>query len=1456
MNTNDTPAADQSTSDTDPLTFGDVFQQELNEIRRRRTFYSAVRDAGDEGDVASAPDPRQVLAGIALSGGGIRSATFCLGVLQGLHRCGLLPMFDYLSTVSGGGYIGGWWSAWLSRTAGDRARQQGVAALAHADVVDPALMIERLVPGRTVAGDPANVLFPLIERANPKLADALRKLVARPDWERESYDDCIGQIIAVLNERIADPCPLTSDPEVLQGLQGSVAGRAIAGRFGVKLQTLEGGALVFSTGVASVVGKPALENAGTGAESGTEASVPEIDALAEADASAAAMKDSKATEGAVQAATTQGTPGEEHATSNAVARANRAFIGALFRGAISGGLFPGPERIEPDRVDEYVLRGRHASRQGAVVEGAMSAGRDPVHHLRLFSNYLTPRKGVMSGDTWRAVAVVRRNLSLTWMALIPILVAVMLVSQLFFMVHPLTRANFPHRHQDSVGAELRAPLDAGLVVVQQIGSWPWSLFAGPVPPDPEREQAIQRVARTNAKVLDSAARAFRVFRHDASQPSVLLDRVGAILWFCFPIVGWLIVLGAAWMLVGNGGHDTGGQRRVSDRLQPLIGMTAVVGLVTIVTMTLVSADGGNVLPAFVERGTEFWWNVRGGHWLGPILWLLAAVVMLVHARRVDLGDVGAASRADADSRALWRKEMRRNRLTRWHALLLGLLVIGSVILIVAGFAHEVVDYVFVGYRDGSIGDYWKTFSGWVAVVSTLVGAAIAAMKASPAGGTDAGAGAPETANGLGARVLFVVVPPAVVLLMALASAWGAHIVLEKIASVVLPALRSDVHPADILTMRLLNWLVFVCAILCFFFTWSEMRSDSERLKHGLFRVSFLAIVVLMVCYAVTGGRLELPFVSMPGLVLGLAILFGGVILAGLWLFPVRNNQPEFHAMPWRRMLAQRIAPAGVIVLVGVGIALAVALAVVLAATINGRLADLVAFATSTTVFNPHDQLVLGSALIGMFIAFVVVVFAIAWGKGSNTKSLLLAATAYGLLLALSVVMLRGIGHSPEILLNVHIALAMVGAVIGWQLAFGWIVDPNPLSLHEFYKARLTRAYLGASNPRRRIQRREITEAVDGDDVLMRDLDNCSHGAPYHLVNTTLNLTGGQDLSIAQRSAAHFLLSKLYCGSARTCYRPTDKYMGGRMSLGTAVAISGAAASPIMGSQTPSAALSMLMTFFNVRLGYWAPTPHKEDWAERQARMWPFYMLREFMSQTNDLSNFSYLTDGGHFDNTGLYALVERGCRYIVFVDCGADPHRTFSDLGQAIRRCRIDFGAEFDLPDLAIGGEDGRAGRSASEHSPAGHIIVGTIRYAAAHREALGWLIDPRPWEAREPDAYIIVIKPTVNHTESADVRQYRAENDCFPQQGTGDQFFDEAQFESYRKLGSISARDLCVEIHRRAAELGHIDASDEALRILHHAVADDKGESGVVRFTRPDGGFEFDLMGARFQRMCHRAQE
>jgi hypothetical protein len=174
-----------------------------------------------------------------------------------------------------------------------------------------------------------------------------------------------------------------------------------------------------------------------------------------------------------------------------------------------------------------------------------------------------------------------------------------------------------------------------------------------------------------------------------------------------------------------------------------------------------------------------------------------------------------------------------------------------------------------------------------------------------------------------------------------------------------------------------------------------------------------------------------------------------------------------------------------------------------------------------------------------------------------------------------------------------------------------------------------------------------------------------------------------------------------------------------------------------------------------------------------------YAIFELTSQTNELGACCYLTDGGHFDNTGIYSLVERGCRHIVCVDCGADPLPCFEDLGTAIRRCRIDFGTEIEIDlDTAIPSNTDRR-----------HFLVGRITYSADHAAELGM-------DAGDRSGILVIIKPQVLHKdESADVRQYRLQNGVFPQQVTSDQWFDEAQFESYRKLGETSARSFLAKL-------------------------------------------------------------
>ncbi|MGA7411919.1 MAG: patatin-like phospholipase family protein, partial [Bryobacteraceae bacterium] len=89
-------------SETTHLTWAEAFKEEIAVVEKRHLGPGKVEEN---------------LVGLAVSGGGIRSATFALGVLEGLKHFGLLPKIDYLSTVSGGGYIGAWLSANCKRAA-------------------------------------------------------------------------------------------------------------------------------------------------------------------------------------------------------------------------------------------------------------------------------------------------------------------------------------------------------------------------------------------------------------------------------------------------------------------------------------------------------------------------------------------------------------------------------------------------------------------------------------------------------------------------------------------------------------------------------------------------------------------------------------------------------------------------------------------------------------------------------------------------------------------------------------------------------------------------------------------------------------------------------------------------------------------------------------------------------------------------------------------------------------------------------------------------------------------------------------------------------------------------------------------------------------------------------------------------------------------------------------------
>jgi hypothetical protein len=350
---------------------------------------------------------------------------------------------------------------------------------------------------------------------------------------------------------------------------------------------------------------------------------------------------------------------------------------------------------------------------------------------------------------------------------------------------------------------------------------------------------------------------------------------------------------------------------------------------------------------------------------------------------------------------------------------------------------------------------------------------------------------------------------------------------------------------------------------------------------------------------------------------------------------------------------------------------------------------------------------------------------------------------------------------------------LTGVMLLFGIVIGFFINANKFSLHATYRNRLIRAYLAAS---RAMRSPNLFTGFDPEDnIKLRDL---AAGKPLHVLNGALNIVRGQQLAWQQRKAESFTMSPLHCGSYKVGYRPSAKY-GEAITLGTAMAISGAAANPNMGYHS-SPVLGLLMTLFNVRLGWWLGNPGSPG-AKTWQRKGPQYsvgpLFSEAIGNTTDLYKYVNLSDGGHFENLGLYEMVLRRCHFIVVSDGGEDPDCAYADLGEAVRKIRIDFGIPIEFGTMTI------YPRSAIDtlKSPGHNCAVGRIRYS---------VVDG----ADAPDGIIVYIKPVCYGDEPRDIYEYFKTNPTFPHESTGDQFFSESQFESYRMLGAYTMEKFCTD--------------------------------------------------------------
>jgi hypothetical protein len=334
-----------------------------------------------------------------------------------------------------------------------------------------------------------------------------------------------------------------------------------------------------------------------------------------------------------------------------------------------------------------------------------------------------------------------------------------------------------------------------------------------------------------------------------------------------------------------------------------------------------------------------------------------------------------------------------------------------------------------------------------------------------------------------------------------------------------------------------------------------------------------------------------------------------------------------------------------------------------------------------------------------------------------------------------------------------IAVAAIGYLLFWRL-----FDINATAPHRFYKRKLGEAYLVQPDP--------AAPAEPLRENVSLKLSDCNDHdrAPYHLVNCALNVPASENPRMQGRLTDFFLFSRRFCGSPLTGYRTTGEWQDFNpdLDLGTAMAVSGAAAAPQMGTGTIRN-LSFWLALFNVRLGYWIRNPMKPRVSWETPPGLP-YLLREMFGWVDETRPYIDVSDGGHIENLGVYELLRRRCKYIVAVDGEQDEKMTFQGLTTLMRLAYIDLGITIDAGLDAL-----RLAATGLSHS---HFAFCRIHYP----------VDKRDGE--ESYGYLLYLKLSVTGNEGEFIRRYRLDEPAFPHTSTANQFFSEAQFEAYRSLG------------------------------------------------------------------------
>lgn len=365
-----------------------------------------------------------------------------------------------------------------------------------------------------------------------------------------------------------------------------------------------------------------------------------------------------------------------------------------------------------------------------------------------------------------------------------------------------------------------------------------------------------------------------------------------------------------------------------------------------------------------------------------------------------------------------------------------------------------------------------------------------------------------------------------------------------------------------------------------------------------------------------------------------------------------------------------------------------------------------------------------------------------------------------------------------------------------------VVDATSLSLHQFYRRRLARAFA--------VRRRGVraVKYPANEKMWLDTHGKALAGGPKFVFAAAAAISDGDNAAPHGLNSVSFVMTADFIGGPALGWlrsselrKATPPRLRRDLTVDTAVAVSGSAFASAMGRHG-SGVQTMLAALSGARLGTWLPNPRFVENAKKHAtNPWflkglPFvrgltYLYREVLSLRESEAPLVQVTDGGHYENLGLVEALRRRCRLIYCIDSGLDDPPLLSGLADAARLAKFELGVEI-IPEQ--GGPYGVESLSPGTGEPFSEahafcdlngrvtknaVMRARIEYPPAsgleEGSRTGWLIFAKAVLWRELPHWVMT------HAGEGDGAE-------FPHDTTSDQWFTERRFAAYTELGRCIA--------------------------------------------------------------------